>query len=121
MLINPNDQKLHECMLRTMANMSQSFVYVDKHEKNPFFANEQAIRNFADDNGVIDIERMFENQESPSFLRDTITEQLQIANYVMLHDVPVTDMRGKVELCEVQVGYSDEEQNIIFIEIFYHS
>lgn len=120
MLNNPEAQKLHECMLRTMANMSQSFLYVDKHEKKPFFANEQAKINFSEDNGYIDIDRIFQNHESPAFLRDTITEQLKIADYVMLHDVPVSDMKGTVELCEVQVGYADDEQNVIFIEIFFH-
>ncbi|MFI3254156.1 MAG: hypothetical protein R3Y63_07425 [Eubacteriales bacterium] len=121
MLINQNDQKLHECMLRTMTNMSQSFLYVDKHETKPFYANAQAIRNFADQNGEIDLRRIFGREESSSYLRDTVVEQLKIADYVMLHEIPVTDNRGEVQLCEVQTGYSDDEKNIIFLEIFYHN
>ncbi len=118
MLTNPDNQKLFQCMLRTMENMSQSFLYFDKQENTPFFANKQAILCFADKEGVIDIQGIFHNEEMPAILTETITEQLKIADYVMLHDVQVTDNKGKTQLCEVQVGYSDDEQNIIFIEIF---
>ncbi len=120
MLNNPENQKIFKCMLRTMENMNQSFLYLDKHSKTPFFANEQAIRHFSDKNGVIDVERIFMNDESPTFLRETITEQLNVANYVMLHDIIVTNTKGESQSCEVQVGYSDDEKNILFIEIFYH-
>lgn len=119
MLNNTENQKLFQCMLQTMAHMSQSFLYIDKHENEPFYANNQAIENFADKDNLIDLKRIFHKEEMPDYLYDTVKEQLSKADYVMLHDIHVTDNKGVSHPSDVQIGYSNEEHTILFIEIFY--
>lgn len=120
MLNSPYHQKLFQCMLKTLEHSSQSFLYLDKNETTPFYANLQASKNFADELGVINLELVFHNEDTPEFLRDTIKEQLEIADYVMLHDIPVSNRNQEKQYCDVQIGYADDEKNTLFIEIFYN-
>lgn len=107
-------------MLKTLEHSSQSFLYIDKREVTPFYANLQATKHFADASGVINLDVVFHNEDTPEFLRDTIKEQLEVADYVMLHDISVTSHKGETQYCDVQIGYADEEKNSLFIEIFYN-
>lgn len=118
MLNSPYHQKLFQCMLKTLEHSSQSFLYIDKNETTPFYANLQASKHFADESGVIDLDVVFYNEDTPEFLRATIKEQLEVADYVMLHDISVTNQKKETQFCDVQIGYADEEKNSLFIEIF---
>lgn len=117
--MKPFDEKLYQCMLKTLDHNSQCFLYINKNEAVPFYANRQALLHFADINGVIDIEQIFRNEEAPTFLRETIIEQLKLSDYVMLYDIPVTGLKEGTKFCQVQIGYSDDEHNTLFVEIFY--
>lgn len=119
MLTDPYNQKLFQCMLKTLEHSSQSFLYVDKNKRIPFYANKQAIHHFANHNGEINLTEIFHNEETPTFLHQTIAEQLSMTDYVMLHDIQVTSNKGEQQFCEIQVGYSDDERETIFIEIFF--
>lgn len=119
MLNSPYDHKLYQCMLKTLEHSSQSFLYIDKKETTPFYANLQATKNFADKEGVINLEKVFSHEDTPEFLRETVYEQLEIADYVMLHDIPVTSEKQETQYCDVQIGYADDEKNSLFVEIFF--
>lgn len=119
MLNSPYDQKLFACMLKTLERSCQSFLYIDKNETTPFYANIQATKHFANKEGVIDLVKVFAHEDTPEFLRETIYQQLEIADYVMLHDIPVTSEKQETQYCNVQIGYADDEKNSLFVEIFY--
>lgn len=107
-------------MLKTLEHSSQSFLYIDRQETNPFYANRQANEHFANEEGLINLEKVFHHEDNPDFLRDTVKEQLEIADYVMLHDISITSHKGETKLCDVQIGYADDEKNSLFVEIFFN-
>lgn len=113
------DEMLYQFMRTNLDRSYQALLYVDKNKRYPFFANRQAVDLFSDKKGKIDFHTMLEQYESKMFLKDMIGEQLEIADSALLHDVSTVTNKGKIKLCNMQVGYADEENSILFVELLF--
>lgn len=111
------DENMYQYLLNSLEHSSRSVFYYRKKERKAFYANKQALLLFSGNDGVVDVYNIFDNKEAPGFLRELVSEQIQEMGYSILHDIPVITSTGNSTICDVQVAYVDEEQEVLSIEL----
>lgn len=85
----------------------------------PFLHNLTARKIFGDENGNIDIDRIFSMITASEFWKNSIEEQLNKEGSVTIYDISILTINDVIKISDVQIGYADDDKKVFFIEFFF--
>lgn len=117
--VNQMASKILKYLVKAMDYSKRAVIGFKLDSNEPFLYNTNAIENFGDENGVIDIKKIFSPQETTEHWKTTINTELKEDGCAMLYDLSVLTNKGTTRVADVQIGYADDENKVLFIEFFY--
>ncbi|MFI3249528.1 MAG: hypothetical protein R3Y07_01030 [Eubacteriales bacterium] len=111
------DQRLYHCMLKNLENELMAVFWYDLKTREVFFANQIAMQHLADHEGKIDFGAIFPYDYSNTAHQELVLDQLQLTDSAILYDVPITTSSDESVICDIQVGYSNQDKTELFVEL----
>lgn len=113
------NEVIYKYLLKSLDNSRQAVFLYKVKERNPFLANKIALTCFTDNMGMIDVPHIFEGMGASPFLKETVAEQLLATKSAVLYDVAVNVNTGESKICDMQIAYADEEQEVLSVALFF--
>lgn len=91
------------------------FMLCNLDGKKSFFANSLALKLYGDDDGTVDIEKLFQNAKTQISFEKKIKDELIENGAIAEFEMTTITNSGKEKIFEIKVGFSDQNNTEIYI------
>lgn len=108
-------QALSDKLANFVDSYNNAFLVGYFGKKELIYCNKVAFKLFGVNMDTQDLDALFVH--TGANLMDMVVSDLQSTDLAVHNDLPLVTVTGKIQLCDVQYGFFDEEKTEIFVEL----
>lgn len=104
---------------KVLGSSDRGYIFYHVEDGKTFYYNDIVSQIFGNSKGLVDAKRMFETLNTEIFHLAYLEEKLEDRDFIFFYDVLLVGKGEKSKICDIKVGFLDENHIEIMMELHF--